>query len=166
MITAMNDDGAPALHPDRVSHGYHHFGHPYPHSSGLCRARFLHRHWSRDLWSDDWTIAGALIFGVGVFVSNILISSPLSRSCGLPHHGAHIRSTNDLGQGASIDRYCRVCRCHGLGILTCFIFSLVLLPKSSTILVLRCPKYPCFYFTDEFSPPIVSFESSWLSCSV
>lgn len=68
------------LHPNRVSYGYllnNIVSGILTLLAAICvLLRFLHRHRSRDLSWDDWTILGALIFGMGVFIITVLISMP------------------------------------------------------------------------------------------
>ena len=68
------------LHPNRVSTGYLNYdiiSRVLTLLSMICVAlRFIQRRQIRNIWWDDWAILIALILGIGVFITNVLISLP------------------------------------------------------------------------------------------
>lgn len=69
-----------SLHPNKPSHAF--LGVSI--ATGIltvlatnCVAlRFIHRKRTVGLWWDDWTILGALVFGIGVFINTVLSTLP------------------------------------------------------------------------------------------
>ncbi|KAI1819536.1 hypothetical protein F4861DRAFT_128717 [Xylaria intraflava] len=84
----MDPNGVPPTHPYRVSEGYIR----YTIVSGVLAAvasiavaiRLIHRRRAGDLWWDDWTIILSLIFGLGVFICNVLVAVPSLGGAGYP----------------------------------------------------------------------------------
>ncbi|KAI0438673.1 hypothetical protein F4803DRAFT_534193 [Xylaria telfairii] len=76
----MSDAATPSLHPNVISSGYL----TYSIVTGvlvliaaICvLLRFVYRLRNRDFGWDDWTILGALITDIGMFICNVLISLP------------------------------------------------------------------------------------------
>lgn len=68
------------LHPNRVSTGYLNYdiiSRVLTLLSMICvTLRFIQRRQIRNIWWDDWAILIALILGIGVFITNVLISLP------------------------------------------------------------------------------------------
>lgn len=69
-----------SLHPNQVSYGYL----TYCITAGVLTLlatvcvglRFVQRLRNADLWWDDWTIVAALVFAIGVFITDILAALP------------------------------------------------------------------------------------------
>lgn len=76
----MSDAATPSLHPNVISSGYL----TYSIVTGVLLLlaaicvllRFVYRFRNRDFGWDDWTILGALITDLGMFICNVLISLP------------------------------------------------------------------------------------------
>ncbi|KAI1321365.1 hypothetical protein F5Y16DRAFT_416919 [Xylariaceae sp. FL0255] len=84
----MADEALPSTHPNVISSGYTEYiivSSILALFATICVIiRILHRSRVRDLWWDDWTIIGALFFGLSVVVCNVLVALPSLGGAGYP----------------------------------------------------------------------------------